>query len=58
MKSIIIFFYQYITSDNVIFLDLWFGRPQEFAPTDKFQFLGRNSRQLRIMFLGEIKISC
>ena len=28
-------FYQYITSDNVIFLDLWSGRPQGIAPTDK-----------------------
>ena len=28
-------FYQYITSDNVNFLDLWSGRPQGFAPTDK-----------------------
>ena len=26
-------FYQYVTSDDVIFLDLW--SPQGFAPTDK-----------------------
>lgn len=29
-------FYQYVTSDDVIFLDLWFGRPQGIAPTDKY----------------------
>ena len=29
-------FYQYITSDDVIFGDLWSGRPQGIAPTDKF----------------------
>lgn len=31
MKSIIIFFYQYVTSDDVIVG----GRPQGIAPTDK-----------------------
>ena len=59
-------FYQYVTSDDVIFLDLWSGRPQGIAPTNKipsdvycdnYEFCIDHGTHVRASLRGQCHIS-